>query len=94
MYDVLLELSRKILVISVFGWTSESVDGIFVIFALKFVAMPLKCQQNVLVNLKCGVKKKDEKSGMRIKIGRIYLLYETLGFVDRAVMLFDQQKLC
>lgn len=89
MYDVLFELSKKTFVINVFGWTSGSLDGTFVIFALKLVAMPLKCQQNVVANLKW------KKNIMRICFGQLTLnclLYETFGFIDRAVVFFDKKE--
>lgn len=88
--------SKKIFVIRLFAWISGSLVVIFVNLSLYKVAIPLKCQQNVFVNLR--VK---EFGGKRIYWFRLsfivvhmgqgsrYLLQQTIRFINRTVMIFN-----
>lgn len=65
-----VQTSKKMFVIRLFVWTSESIVVMLVNLSPYKVAMPLKCQQNVFVNLKAAkveIEKKNYYAKLALK---------------------------
>lgn len=97
--------SKKMFVIRLLVWISGSLGVILVNLSLYKVAMPLKCQQNVFVNLETmqieyelneiGKEQTyifrlfNTRKQKQAKRNTAHLLQQAIGFINRTVMIFN-----